>query len=242
MLDGQKLAKPSQSVDEALPHTVTVVPGEKARYVSRGGLKLEAALEAVRLKVSGLRCADIGASTGGFTDCLLRHGAACVYALDAGHDQLAPQLREDPRVVNIEGFNARRLCDMARDAEARALLPEDLDLAVMDVSFISQTYILPGIPSLLRPGGLIVSLIKPQFEVGRGGLGKGGIVRDPHRRAEAVLRVLGCAREAGLGFVQLLPSPITGGDGNCEYLLVTCRGEGRPYPEAAELMALVTQK
>lgn len=232
MLDGARLTKPSQPVDETLPHTVELMQSREGRYVSRGGLKLEAALDALGLDVAGMRCVDIGASTGGFTDCLLQRGAERVWALDSGHGQLAPSLLADKRVENIEGFNARRLSEVGA---ADCGLPTGLDLAVMDVSFISQTYILPGVPSLLREGGLSVSLIKPQFEVGRGGLGKGGIVRDPGRRAEAVLRVLSCARESGLGFLRLLPSPITGGDGNCEYLLVTCRGEGYSYPEPGQL-------
>lgn len=234
MLDGQKVAKPSQQVDESVEHGVTLLQNDESRYVSRGGLKLEAALETLGLDVTGFRCADIGASTGGFTDCLLQHGAAHVYALDSGHGQLAPSLAADPRVTNIEGFNARRLCEGGQGAELRGL-----DIAVMDVSFISQTYILPGVPSLLRDGGVSVSLIKPQFEVGRAGLGKGGIVRDPVRRAEAVRRVLASAAEAGFGFVALVRSPIEGGDGNREYLMALRKGGGSPYPQDAEIARLV---
>ena len=236
MLDGQKVVKPSQPVDEGAAHEVVISRGDENRYVSRGGLKLEAALAAAGLDVTGARCVDIGASSGGFTDCLLQHGAAQVFALDSGHGQLAIALVSDARVVNMEGFNARQLCDGVRHG-----LPCDLDMAVMDVSFISQTYILPGIPPLLRDGGAIVSLIKPQFEVGRSGLGKGGIVRDAQRRAEAILRVTSCAAAAGLGFVALIPSPICGGDGNREYLLVTRKGAAGVYPSAEEVARLACE-
>ena len=233
-LDGRRITKPSQPVDDSAEHSVTVEQSRENRYVSRGGLKLEAALEAAQLGVTGLRCADIGASTGGFTDCLLKHGASQVCALDSGHGQLDRKLASDARVVNIEGFNARRLRD-----DDRGGLPDDLDMAVMDVSFISQTYILPGVPSILRPGGLSVSLIKPQFEVGRAGLGKGGIVRDFGRRLEAVMRVMSCADSAGLGFVRLLRSPIEGGDGNREYLLVSRKGAAAPYPGAGGIAEII---
>jgi 23S rRNA (cytidine1920-2'-O)/16S rRNA (cytidine1409-2'-O)-methyltransferase len=157
----------------------------------------------------GLRALDIGASTGGFTDCLLQHGAAHVVALDAGQGQLHQTLREDVRVTNIEKYNARNLT------------PADTglcDMAVMDVSFISQTLILPKIPDVLREGGILISLIKPQFEAGRAALNKQGIVRHAKDRVLAVRRVLSAAAEAGLSCCGLAPSPILGGDGNEEFL------------------------
>ena len=230
-VNGKICVKPSFLVGSG--DMISVI-GEMPKYVGRGGLKLEKALSFYKLHLDGCVCLDIGASTGGFTDCLLKHGASQVFALDSGHGQLDRKLASDARVVNIEGFNARRLCD-----DDRGGLPDDLDMAVMDVSFISQTYILPGVPSILRPGGLSVSLIKPQFEVGRAGLGKGGIVRDFGRRLEAVMRVMSCADSAGLGFVRLLRSPIEGGDGNREYLLVLRKGAAAPYPGAGGIAEII---
>jgi 23S rRNA (cytidine1920-2'-O)/16S rRNA (cytidine1409-2'-O)-methyltransferase len=157
-----------------------------------------------------MRAVDIGASTGGFTDCLLQHGASCVVAVDSGHGQLSASLLADGRVKSIEGLNARTL--------SLADIGEPCDIAVMDVSFISQTYILPQIPALLVDGGIAITLIKPQFEVGKSGVGKGGIVRHAEDRRSAVLRVVEAARQAGLYIEGLIHSPICGGDGNREYL------------------------
>lgn len=231
-IDGNKVSKPSVEVDDALPHTVEVERPDE--FVSRGGLKLKGALDAFSISVEGWRAVDIGASTGGFTHCLLERGAAAVYAVDSGHGQLDAALREHPCVVNVEGYNARRLCE-----DGPTDLPGDLDGAVMDVSFISQTYILPGIPRLLRQGGLLVSLIKPQFEAGRGAVGKGGIVRDPADRLFAVRRVLDCAEASGFGFVGLIKSPITGGDGNVEYLTALCYGGGSEFPTVDRLEKII---
>lgn len=184
------------------------------RYVSRGGLKLEQALEAFEVSPEGWICADIGASTGGFTDCLLQHGAAKVYAIDVGYGQLAWQLRQDPRVVVIERVNIRHL-----DA-----LPEPVQLAVVDVSFIGLGLVLPRIASLLGPGGQVVALIKPQFEVGKGLVGKGGVVREPSLHRQAIRKVLGEAETLGLAPAGLVRSPIVGPAGNVEFLALLRAG------------------
>lgn len=207
-IDGRVVSKAGERIDESLPHSVEFTP--HIPYVSRGGLKLEGALKAFGVDPAGMRAVDIGASTGGFTDCLLKHGAAHVVAVDSGHGQLSAELAADARVTSLEGVNARTL--------TLDEIGERCDIAVMDVSFISQTHILPQIPALLRDGGIAITLIKPQFEVGRSGVGKGGIVRHAADRRAAVLRVIEAARAAGLFISGLAPSPICGGDGNREYL------------------------
>jgi 23S rRNA (cytidine1920-2'-O)/16S rRNA (cytidine1409-2'-O)-methyltransferase len=183
----------------------------KPRFVGRGGIKLAAALETFGIDVAGSVCADFGSSTGGFTDCLLQAGAARVHAIDVGTGQLDWRLRSDPRVVVHEGVNARYLDP--------ADLGEAVDLAVCDVSFISATLILPAMAKVLKPAtGRIVVLVKPQFEVGKGQVGKGGIVRDPAQHEEACAKIRACAE--GLGFeTQLTESPIAGAEGNKEFLL-----------------------
>lgn len=227
LIDGKPVKKASQDISDD-EHTVTLLESE--RYVSRGGLKLEGALKAFSLDVSGKRAADIGASTGGFTDCLLQAGAAHVYAIDSGRDQLDPDLMLDERVSCMEGVNARYLT------------PEDLggavDLVVMDVSFISQTLILPAVASLLCDGGIYIGLIKPQFEAGRGAVGKGGIVKNPKDRRAAVERVLQSAREFGLCLHGLVTSPIQGGDGNVEYLAYFIKGLPEPWAHWVPVEAL----
>lgn len=232
-IDGKSVTKPAAEVDETAEHRVVIA--ESDEFVSRGGLKLEGALDAFGINVEGWRAVDIGASTGGFTHCLLKRGARLVYAVDSGHGQLDPSLVADERVVNIEGFNARGLC-----GGERGILPCDLDGAVMDVSFISQTYILPGIAGLLKQGGVLVSLIKPQFEAGRGAVGKGGIVKSPKDRLFAVRRVLDCAASSGFGFMGLITSPITGGDGNVEYLAAFRCSEKGKYPDEREVEKIIT--
>ena len=182
------------------------------RYVGRGGQKLEAALQAFRIDVSGKRALDIGASTGGFTDCLLQHGAISVFAVDAGVGQLAPTLLTDPRVTSLERKNARELTR----TDIGGICAE---IVVMDVSFISATYILPNFPELLADCGDAVVLIKPQFEVGRAMLGKGGIVKDPKAHRYAIERVIASGEAVGLIPGGLIPSPIAGGDGNREFLI-----------------------
>ncbi len=215
-VDGRIVKKPSEDIPDA-PHTVTVARTADTRYVSRGGLKLEAALAAFPVSVQGATVADIGASTGGFTDCLLQNGAVRVYAVDAGHGQLHPRLRSDPRVCAAEGLNARNLTpdDLCRmDADFGGCI----DGCVMDVSFISQTLIHPAAAGLLSEGGWLISLIKPQFELDGRALGKHGIVKSDKDRRMAVDRVLTSARACGLEPVSVTDSPIEGGDGNREYL------------------------
>jgi 23S rRNA (cytidine1920-2'-O)/16S rRNA (cytidine1409-2'-O)-methyltransferase len=185
--------------------------GEKMPYVSRGGLKLEAALHEYDIPVANATAMDVGASTGGFTDCLLQHGAKRVYAVDVGYGQMAWKVRQDPRVVVIERVNIREI--------APTLVPEMLDLAVIDVSFISLEKVVPCIVAFLKPGAVVIALIKPQFEVGKGVVGKGGIVRDEVARKSAVEKVQDAFKRSGLDVQGILPSPITGQDGNVEYLL-----------------------
>ena len=208
MIDGITVKKSSHEIDHEADHDVKI--DQVFKYVSRGGMKLEAALDAFRVNVNGKRAVDIGASTGGFTDCLLKRGAAKVVAIDAGYGQLHESLRENSRVVNIEHFNARDL--------GIEVVGELCHVATSDVSFISQTYIIPRVPSVLVDGGSFISLIKPQFEVGQQGLGKNGIVASPAYRYLAVKRVVNCALECGFDCIGLIRSPITGGDGNVEYL------------------------
>jgi 23S rRNA (cytidine1920-2'-O)/16S rRNA (cytidine1409-2'-O)-methyltransferase len=210
LVDEQRVEKSSQQFD---PNSAIRIKGgddPTSRYVGRGGLKLEAALREFRIDVAGLICLDVGASTGGFTDCLLQHGATKVVAVDVGHNQIDWRLRNDPRVEVREGVNARYL------------KPEDFasrfDLAVMDVSFISATKVLPAIVPLLVAGGMIVTLIKPQFEVGKGEVGGGGIVRDAAKRARVVEEVNDVARALGLEVLNVTESPLPGAEGNIEYL------------------------
>ncbi len=213
----QKVDKPGTAVPEDAPIRLL---GEEQAYVSRGGLKLEAALDHWQIAVSGRACLDVGASTGGFTDCLLQHGAAQVTALDTGFGQIAMKLRDDPRVRLVERTNARLLEPYALAAEPGT--PE-LTLLVMDVSFISATLVLP--PVLAAAPGLCeaVILVKPQFEAGRGHVGKGGIVRDPEAHQLAIDRVADCVRSLGWEVVETIPSPITGMEGNKEFLLYARR-------------------
>lgn len=200
-------------------HDAPLIIKEKPRFVGRGGLKLEAALDAFGIDPAGWVCIDVGASTGGFTDCLLQRGALRVHAVDVGTNQLVWKLRNDPRVVVKEQFNARNM------------VPEDLGesvrLAVMDLSFISLTKVLPAVFSVLDGQGTVVCLIKPQFELQRADISKGGIVRDPalHQRAVDKIRHFATG-EHGREWLGLISSPITGMDGNQEYLAWIGRAEG----------------
>jgi 23S rRNA (cytidine1920-2'-O)/16S rRNA (cytidine1409-2'-O)-methyltransferase len=194
-----------------VPADATITLRERERYVSRGGVKLEAALRAFAAPVPGAVCVDIGASTGGFTDCLLQHGAARVYAIDVGHSQIAWKIRGDPRVIVREKINARYL--------ARGDFPEPIDLGVIDVSFISLTLILRPAFELLRCGGMLIALIKPQFELSRGSVGKGGIVRDPVLHADAVAKIRTFVEETlRQTWSGCIESPILGAEGNKEFL------------------------
>jgi 23S rRNA (cytidine1920-2'-O)/16S rRNA (cytidine1409-2'-O)-methyltransferase len=182
------------------------------RYVGRGGFKMEAALREFQLDPAGWTCLDVGASTGGFTDCLLQHGATKVWAIDVGHDQLAWKIRSDPRVEVREGLNARYLSSDE--------IPELFELIVIDVSFISLTLILPPTVSLLKRGGVIVPLIKPQFELRREQVAKGGVVKEPALHTEAIERVRSFVAKhlPGLEWRACIESPLKGGEGNTEFL------------------------
>jgi 23S rRNA (cytidine1920-2'-O)/16S rRNA (cytidine1409-2'-O)-methyltransferase len=207
-VDGRPAAKPGVSVPAEAAIEV-IAPDHP--YVGRGGLKLQGALDGLGVDPAGRVALDIGASTGGFTDCLLQRGAASVVALDVGAGQLDWGLRNDPRVTVREGVNARLLT--ADD------LPGPFDLVVIDVSFISLRLILPVVPPRLAPRGDVLALVKPQFEVGRGEVGRGGIVRAPRLHRAALESVAAAAREAGLGVAGGCPSPITGAEGNREFFL-----------------------
>ena len=201
--------------------------GEDLKYVSRGGLKLERALEHWKIPVDGRVCFDIGASTGGFTDCLLQHGAARVIAIDTGYGQMDFKIRQDPRVRLLEKTNARYLTReiVTREIVTREIMGEDADLIVLDVSFISATLVLPAVVASVFPdaaargGCQIVVLVKPQFEAGREHVGKGGIVRDQAAQAAAVERVRQCLMSLGCSSNDVIESPILGAEGNREFLL-----------------------
>jgi 23S rRNA (cytidine1920-2'-O)/16S rRNA (cytidine1409-2'-O)-methyltransferase len=212
LVNEQKVEKPGTAVDE---ESSVRILGEEQRYVSRGGLKLEAALEKWQITLQGRSCADIGASTGGFTDCMLQHEAVSVIAVDTGYGQIAESLRRDPRVSLLERTNARHL--KAGD------LPAGIDFVSMDVSFISATLVLPGVLAAVREGktSLVeaVILVKPQFEAGREHIGKGGIVRDPAAHQFAIDRVRAAVQELGASSTEITDSPILGGKGNREFLL-----------------------
>ncbi len=207
----QRADKPGSLV----PSDVLVRIKEKLRYVSRGGLKLERALAEFRIAVEGKVCADIGASTGGFTDCLLQAGARKVYAIDVGHGQLHSKLLSDSRVLHLEGINARYLSEVE--------VPELVDLATIDVSFISLTQVLPAVLPRLRPGGTLIALVKPQFEVGRANVAKGGVVKNPEAREGAIQKIASFLSEQGLEMIGRVDSPIAGPAGNVEALLAAAK-------------------
>lgn len=207
-VDGRRVDKAGTPVDESAEITVA---GPPHPYVSRGGLKLAAALDAFGLDPTGAVCLDVGASTGGFTDCFLQRGAAKVYAVDVGHGQLDSKLRADPRVVVREKVNARALS--ADDVSER------VRLAAIDVSFISTRLILPAVVPLVEKTGAVVVLVKPQFEAGRAEVGKGGIVRSEAVRQRVLQSVEGYGRDSGLEPIGSIPSPIRGAHGNEEFLL-----------------------
>ena len=209
LADEKRVEKPSELYG---PESAIRIKGESAesRYVGRGGLKLEAALAHFQIDPADCACLDIGASTGGFTDCLLQHGARSVVAIDAGTNQLVWKLRNDPRVDVRENTNARNMQPTDFD--------DQFDLIVMDVSFISATKILPALYPVLVDGGRMVVLIKPQFEVGKGEVGKGGIVREPEKHERVVAEVNDFAAGLGLKVLGVMESPITGAEGNKEFL------------------------
>jgi 23S rRNA (cytidine1920-2'-O)/16S rRNA (cytidine1409-2'-O)-methyltransferase len=210
LVDGRKAAKPGESV----PTTSSIELLARPRFVGRGGIKLQAALDRFHVDPAGWVCLDVGASTGGFTDCLLQYGAVRVHAVDVGHGQFDWKLRNDPRVVVYEGVNARHLTPEQ--------IGEPVDLVVCDVSFISVTMIIPAVESCLKPRGQMIILVKPQFEAGREQVGKGGIVRDPEVQQAAVDRVAAAVEAAGFRW-QTIDSPIPGAEGNREILLHAVR-------------------
>ncbi len=223
-VNGLPAAKPGAFVRDDAALAVAAQP----RFVSRGGDKLEAALAHFGLDVAGLVCADVGASTGGFTDCLLQRGAARVYAIDVGHAVLAAPLRADPRVISLENTNARYL----------ERLPEPVDLVTIDASFISLTLLLPVAQGWLVPhpkqgGQAIVALIKPQFEAGRGAVGKQGVVRDPAVHRRVLREVIESAQANNLGLAGLMASPVLGPKGNVEFLAWFAPGAPRLAAESA---------
>lgn len=208
-VDGKCISKPSFDVDE---QSYVEIKGDVCSYVGRGGLKLEGAIKAFSLDFNGKICADIGSSTGGFTDCMLQNGAKKVYAIDSGKDQLHGKLRADNRVVCMEGVNARYL--------TADFLGEKCDIVTMDVSFISQTLLYQAVKNILKDGGLFVSLIKPQFEAGKEHIGKKGIVKDEKIRKQVCENIIEQAAVYGLEKIGLTDSPILGGDGNKEFLVL----------------------
>jgi 23S rRNA (cytidine1920-2'-O)/16S rRNA (cytidine1409-2'-O)-methyltransferase len=208
-VDGRNVGKPGTAVLA----DAQVAIAQRLPYVSRGGVKLEAALDAFDVVVDGVVAADVGASTGGFTDCLLQRGACKVYAIDVGYGQLAWTLRQDPRVVVMERTNARYL----------EILPEPVQLVTVDASFISLTLILPRVSDWLQPDGSVISLIKPQFEAGKRQVGKGGVVRDPAVHRQVLLRILQWAWDHSLSPQSVIRSPITGPAGNVEFLALLCK-------------------
>lgn len=222
---GRRAEKPGQLVAEDAELLVT----ERPRYVSRGGVKLENALRALEVTVAGRACLDVGASTGGFTDCLLQHGAGRVIALDVAYGQLDWRLRQDPRVAVVERTNARHL------------RPDDLpyvpELATIDVSFISLAKVLPALARCLAPAGEVLALVKPQFELGRERVGKGGVVRDPAERRDALVAVGRAARQLGLQPVGFASSGLPGPKGNRE-TFIRCASE---CPDIDDLEAAVAE-
>lgn len=223
-VNNQKADKPGTAVAE---DAAVEIRGGALRYVSRGGLKLEKAMAVWPIALDGAVCMDVGASTGGFTDCMLQNGAAKVYAVDVGYGQLAWKLRSDERVVCLERTNARYL--------SHEIIPEEPDFSSVDVSFISLKLILPAIAAVLRPGGHVVCLIKPQFEAGREKVGKKGVVRDASVHREVLEHFIDHAKESGFTVLGLTYSPIRGPEGNIEYLgyLELSPGEERSFDLAA---------
>jgi 23S rRNA (cytidine1920-2'-O)/16S rRNA (cytidine1409-2'-O)-methyltransferase len=206
---GMVVDKPAKMISRDTP---IEIHEPATRFVSRGGEKLLAALDACAIEVQGLTCLDVGCSTGGFTDCLLQRGASRVYAIDVGYGQFDWRLRNDARVVLHERTNIRYV-----DA---SMIPEPIDLVVIDVSFISLEKVFPAITSFLRRGALVIALIKPQFEVGKGQVGRGGIVREESQRQDVLQRILGVASQFGLRTKKTLDSPLKGKKGNLEFLAI----------------------
>ncbi|MGE5259026.1 MAG: TlyA family RNA methyltransferase [Hyphomicrobiales bacterium] len=208
-VDGRVVDKPGAQISAA---SLVEISGKDLPYVSRGGLKLEGALNCFELAVEGWVCLDVGASTGGFTDCLLQRGALRVYAVDVGYGQIAWRLRQDPRVTVIERTNIRYM-----PAER---IPEPIHLITMDVSFISLRIVVPAVLKFLAPGGRLLPLMKPQFEVGKGQVGKGGVVTDPAQHSKVIAELALFFHGLGLECSEAIPSPIEGPKGNKEFFML----------------------
>ena len=208
-VDNIIIKKPAYEIDENIEYIIQI--NDTCPYVSRGGLKLEKMLNQLCLDLNGKEAIDIGASTGGFTHCLLLNGISRVYAVDSGSNQLHESLLQDDRVISMENFNAR---DLSVD-----IIGNKVDVIVCDVSFISQTLIIPVAKDLIKDNGVYIGLIKPQFEVGKGKIGKGGIVKEPKYRFEAIKKIFDCAIDNELKCISFAKSPISGGDGNIEYIV-----------------------
>lgn len=213
LVEGVPVTKAGAMVDD---HSHIELRGEDVLYVSRGGLKLAAAIEHFRINLRGITAMDVGSSTGGFTDCMLQKGARRVYSIDVGYGQLSWSLRNDPRVALLERTNIRHL--------ERQKVPDAIDLAAIDVSFISLSKVLPKVMEFLGENGMILALVKPQFEVGKGEVGKGGIVREEEKRLAALESVKAFAEDLGLKCLDAFQSPVRGQKGNIEYFLYMRRG------------------
>jgi len=231
LVNEQRSDKPGHAIDTAAEIRIK---GNELRYVGRGGLKLEAALSEFKIDPTGKNCVDVGASTGGFTDCLLQHGASRIWAIDVGHNQLVWKLRQDSRVVSLEGVNARNL--------SPTHFPVLFDLATVDVSFISLEKILPALRTCVAPDADCIALIKPQFEVGKGEVGKGGIVTDARQHRRVLCQIADATRAMSFQPLGLIESPILGGEGNREFLLhLRCSTlEGADLPELQRLIEEIT--
>ncbi len=227
LVDGRVVTKPAFAVNKSMT-VVCSAPTE--RFVGRGGYKLEKALDAYPVSLNGAVCLDVGASTGGFTDCMLQHGAARVYAVDVGHDQLHPTLRDDSRVMSLEGVDVRS------EALAQTVQPGSVIFCSVDVSFVSLAHVLPAVVPYLAPDATMVCLIKPQFEAGVGSIGKRGVVKDKKAHMRVLQNQLALFDSLGLSVALLTFSPITGGEGNIEYLAVLCREN---LPTVADVAAVV---
>lgn len=225
-VDSVIIKKPSYDIDESIDHVIEIT--DSCPYVSRGGLKLEKMLNELKMNLNDKIAIDIGASTGGFTHCLLKKGVSMVYAVDSGANQLHEILLNDNRVISIEGFNAR---DLTVD-----IIGKKVDVITCDVSFISQTYIIPVAKELIKDDGIYIGLIKPQFEVGKSKVGKGGIVKEPKYRLEAIKKIIDFAYENQLKCIAFTKSPISGGDGNIEYIATFSRvGQALSFEMVKEL-------
>ena len=229
-INDQKAAKPGETVQQDCEIRVT---GSDIKYVSRGGLKLEKALQAFPISLEGKVCMDIGASTGGFSDCMLQNGAAKVYAVDVGYGQLAWKLRTDERVINLERTNIRYV--------TREQVPDEIWFASIDVSFISLTLVLPVAHSLLESEGEVVCLVKPQFEAGKGKVGKKGVVREPEIHLEVVAKIATFAVQNGFSLLGTDYSPIKGPEGNIEYLFYLKKSQNPSVSTDIDFQELVAR-